>query len=89
MDSELPAHEKATPPSVAVLPFADLSPDRDQGYFCEGIAEELINALVRIGSLHVAPRIAAFQAALLKIAIAFSFLQLVVPARSSAALTFS
>jgi non-specific serine/threonine protein kinase len=44
-----------------VLPFADLSPDRDQGYFCEGVAEEVINALVALGRLHVAPRTATFQ----------------------------
>lgn len=48
-------------PSIAVLPFTDLSPDRDQGYFCEGIAEEIINALVRIGSIYVAPRVSTFQ----------------------------
>ncbi len=48
-------------PSTAVLPFADLSPEKDQGYFCEGIAEELINALVKIDGLRVASRIASFQ----------------------------
>ncbi len=52
-------HEAA--PSVAVLPFADLSPDRDQDYFCEGIAEELINALVKIDDLRVASRTSAFK----------------------------
>ena len=31
--------------SIAVLPFADMSPQKDQDYFCEGIAEEIINAL--------------------------------------------
>src|SRR5215813_12610927 len=34
--------------SIAVLAFADMSPDRDQEYLCEGLAEELINALTRI-----------------------------------------
>ena len=31
-------------PAIAVLPFMDMSPERDQGFFCEGIAEEIINA---------------------------------------------
>ena len=46
--------------SVAVLPFVDMSPQRDQEYFCEGIAEELINALMRIDELRVASRTSAF-----------------------------
>ncbi len=51
----------ATPPSIAVLPFADLSAARDQDYFCEGMAEELIHALARLPGLRVASRTAAFQ----------------------------
>jgi TolB-like protein len=54
----------ATPtrvPSIAVLPFTDMSPGRDQEYFCEGIAEELINALTQIEGLRVAARTSAFQ----------------------------
>jgi non-specific serine/threonine protein kinase len=47
--------------SVAVLPFADMSPTRDQGYLCEGIAEELINVLTRVPGLHVAARSSSFQ----------------------------
>ena len=47
--------------SIAVLPFADMSPERDHGYFCEGIAEEILNALARIDSLRVAARTSAFQ----------------------------
>jgi serine/threonine protein kinase/Tfp pilus assembly protein PilF len=47
--------------SIAVLPFADLSPEKDQDYFCEGLAEELINALVKIEGLRVASRASAFQ----------------------------
>ena len=46
--------------SIAVLPFADMSPQRDQEYFCEGMAEELINALMKIGQLHIASRTSAF-----------------------------
>jgi adenylate cyclase len=55
------AHPPATAPpparpSVAVLPFADLSPARDQAHFCEGLAEELRDTLVRIEGLAVASR---------------------------------
>ena len=54
-----PAHEDVT--AIAVLPFADMSPDRDQDYLCEGLAEELINALTHIDGLRVASRTASFQ----------------------------
>jgi serine/threonine-protein kinase len=54
----LPPREHA--PSIAVLPFADMSPERDQDYFGEGIAEELIHALTRIHGLHVVSRTSAF-----------------------------
>ncbi len=49
-----------TAKSIAVLPFADMSPQRDQEYFCEGIAEEIINALTNIQALRVASRTSAF-----------------------------
>jgi serine/threonine protein kinase/Tfp pilus assembly protein PilF len=49
-------------PSIAVLPFTDMSPPRDQAYFCEGMAEEIINALTRVEGLRVAPRTSTFQA---------------------------
>jgi len=48
-------------PSIAVLPFADMSPARDQDYFCEGMAEEIINALTKVDNLRVAARMSAFQ----------------------------
>ncbi|MFQ5670011.1 MAG: protein kinase [Acidobacteriota bacterium] len=48
-------------PSVAVLPFLDMSPEKDQDYFCEGLAEELINALVGVEGLQVASRTSAFR----------------------------
>jgi len=48
-------------PSIAVLPFKDLSLQKDQDYFCEGLAEELINALAKLKSLNVAARTSAFQ----------------------------
>jgi len=47
--------------SIAVLPFADLSPGKDQDYFCEGLAEEFIHALTKIPELRVASRTASFQ----------------------------
>ena len=46
--------------SIAVLPFSDMSPERDQEYLADGIAEEIINALTRIGSLRVAARTSSF-----------------------------
>ncbi|MGH7594165.1 MAG: protein kinase domain-containing protein [Gemmatimonadales bacterium] len=46
--------------SIAVLPFVDMSPERDQDYFCEGIAEEIINALSKIEALQVASRTSSF-----------------------------
>jgi len=48
-------------PSIAVLPFSDMSPQKDQDYFCEGMADELINALAALPGLHVASRTSAFQ----------------------------
>ena len=50
----------ATRPSIAVLPFADLSPDRDQEYFCDGIAEQIINSVSRVERLRVVSRTWAF-----------------------------
>jgi len=48
------------PSSIAVLAFKDMSPQKDQDYLCEGLAEELINALTKIKSLRVAARTSAF-----------------------------
>jgi TolB-like protein/tetratricopeptide (TPR) repeat protein len=47
--------------SIAVLPFADMSANHDQEYLCEGLADELINALTQVGGLRVAARTASFQ----------------------------
>ena len=47
--------------SVAVLPFADMSPNGDQEYFGDGIAEELLNELVRLDGLYVAGRTSSFS----------------------------
>jgi len=57
--TDLPA--AASPNSVAILSFADMSAERDQEYFCDGIAEEIINALCCIKDLRVASRTSAFQ----------------------------
>ena len=54
---------KCPPPegdSIAVLPFRDMSPEGDQGWFAEGMAEELLNALVRVEGLEVASRTSSF-----------------------------
>ncbi|MHC4541102.1 MAG: protein kinase domain-containing protein [Planctomycetota bacterium] len=51
----------AAQPSIAVLPFEDMSPDKDQEYFCDGMAEELINALSQIEDLRVIARTSAFS----------------------------
>jgi adenylate cyclase len=47
--------------AIAVLPFTDMSPERDQDYLCEGLAEELIDALTHIDGLRVAARTSSFQ----------------------------
>lgn len=48
--------------SIAVLPFIDLSPQKDQEYFCEGLAEEIITDLAKIRDLEVAAKSSAFSA---------------------------
>ena len=47
--------------SIAVLPFKNMSADPEQEYFCEGIAEELLNALTQIKELRVVARTSAFS----------------------------
>jgi TolB-like protein/class 3 adenylate cyclase/Flp pilus assembly protein TadD len=46
--------------SIAVLPFADMSPTRDQEYFGDGMTEELINALTRVEGIEVVSRTSVF-----------------------------
>jgi TolB-like protein/Tfp pilus assembly protein PilF len=58
--ADLPA-AAAAQESLAVLPFADLSPERDQEYFSDGLAEELLHALARLPGLRVAARTSSFS----------------------------
>ena len=58
-ESTLPQEREV--PSIAVLPFADMSPQRDQEYFCDGITEELINALSNVEGLLVVSRTSSFR----------------------------
>jgi serine/threonine protein kinase/Tfp pilus assembly protein PilF len=52
---------RASDPSVAVLPFADLSQEKDQEYFCDGVAAEIIAALSRVAGIRVAARTSSFR----------------------------
>ena len=47
--------------SIAVLPFTNMSADADNEYFCDGLAEELLNALSKVDDLKVAARTSAFS----------------------------
>ena len=47
--------------SIAVLPFTDLSPEGNQGYFSDGVAEEILNVLAHVDGLKVASRTSSFQ----------------------------
>ncbi len=51
---------KIVEPSIAVLPFVNMSNDPDQEYFSDGISEELLNLLVRVDGLKVASRTSSF-----------------------------
>jgi TolB-like protein/Flp pilus assembly protein TadD len=48
-------------PSIAVMPFTDLSATKDQDWFCDGIAEEILSALAALPGLRVAARASAFS----------------------------
>lgn len=59
--SSAPPPEMNTTPSIAVLPFAHMSANAEDEYFCDGLAEELLNALAKIEGLKVAARTSAFS----------------------------
>jgi serine/threonine-protein kinase len=50
-----------TTASIAVLPFTNMSPDREQDYFCEGMAEDILIALTKVEGLRVVARASSFQ----------------------------
>jgi adenylate cyclase len=52
---------RAPEASVAILPFTDLSEEGDQDYFCDGLAEEILNALAAIRGMRVASRTSSFR----------------------------
>jgi serine/threonine protein kinase/Tfp pilus assembly protein PilF len=56
-----PPNRFASQASIAVLPFTNMSADRDQDYFCEGMAEDIIHALTKVGGLRVVARASSFQ----------------------------
>ncbi len=47
--------------SIAVLPFADMSPQRDQEYFCDGLTEGVMSSIAHLDGLHVAARTSVFE----------------------------
>jgi serine/threonine-protein kinase len=53
--------EPAPAPSIAVLPFANMSADKENEYFSDGLAEEIINALTQVPGLKVTARTSAFS----------------------------
>jgi adenylate cyclase len=58
--AQLAEERKAGIRSIAVLPFADLSAQRDQEYFSDGVAEEILNALTKVAGLRVPARTSCF-----------------------------
>jgi adenylate cyclase len=59
--SSKPAQSVANPNSIAVMPFVNMSGDKDNEYFSDGISEELLNVLARIPELQVAARTSSFS----------------------------
>ncbi len=53
--------DAVTDKSIAVLPFADFSPDGEQGWFADGLTDEILNALARAADLRVASRTSSFR----------------------------
>jgi len=59
--SDGPIAAVETKPSIAVLPFVNMSDDADNEYFSDGLSEELLNLLAKIPQLHVAGRTSSFK----------------------------
>ncbi len=59
--SAAPSAFRPPPHSIAVLPFINMSGDKEQDYFSDGLSEELLNDLARINELQVAARTSAFS----------------------------
>lgn len=55
------SEDKKSTKSIAVLSFVDMSPNKDQEYFSDGISEELINALIKIPGMKVSGRTSSFS----------------------------
>ncbi len=60
-DDEIVATAPEEKPSIAVLPFVNMSDDRENEYFSDGLSEELLNLLAKIPQLHVAGRTSSFK----------------------------
>jgi serine/threonine protein kinase len=53
-------HPQISEKSIAILPFMNMSADPEQEYFCDGLAEEIINSLSQLEELHVVARTSSF-----------------------------
>ena len=60
MSHRTPTPSNAALPSIAVLPFANLTGNPDNDYLADGIAEEILNSLARLRTMHVAARSSSF-----------------------------
>lgn len=58
--SEMKGKQKQSSKSIAVLPFVNMSASEDNEYFCDGMTEEIINALTKIKNLQVTSRTSSF-----------------------------
>jgi len=56
-----PPHDPGSPSSIAVLPFVNLSSDKENEYFSDGLTDDLIDALTKVQGLRVVARSSAFQ----------------------------
>jgi TolB-like protein/Tfp pilus assembly protein PilF len=61
LDAVPPASETRATPSIAVLPLVNMSSDKEQDYFSDGLSEELLNLLAQVPGLQVAARTSAFS----------------------------